>query len=319
MLAYLRLIRFSHTLFALPFALLGAAMAVALNLRETPPAWPRGIDLLGVLLCMVFARSAAMSFNRLADRKFDARNPRTASRHLPSGKLSVRSVTHFTCACSAGFVGSTLLFLPNIIPICAAVPVLLFLLGYSYAKRFTVLVHLWLGAALGLSPIAAWVVFRPVLWPVESLYPPVLLGLAVMFWTAGFDVIYSCQDAETDESEGLFSLPGRFGIISSLQYAQLFHFLMICVLLVIPSCYEPFGLIWRLGVAAAAVVLLAEHIAVNPARVPTDAMIEANNEVCEGGITYLKPDVARINLAFFHMNWVISLGLLIAGIADLIF
>ncbi len=326
---YLGLIRFSHTLFALPFAILGGMMAIALNLEAEPAIWPRWVDMLGVLLCMVFARSAAMSFNRLADREFDARNPRTVARHLPSGQLSVRSVVLFTCACSIGFVGSTLLFLPNRIPICTAIPVLLFLFGYSYAKRFTVLVHLWLGAALGLSPIAAWVVFRPVVWPAESIYPPILLGLAVMFWTAGFDVVYSCQDAEIDKKEGLFSLPGRFGMMGALPYAQLFHFLMVVALLLIPSCFEPFGRIWYSGGVVTAVILLAEHMAVNPTRVPSNALTEADeaientientaeNTVFEGGIAYFKPDVDRVNIAFFHMNWVISLGLLVVGIVDL--
>ena len=147
----LEMIRFSHTLFALPFALLAAAMAWKLNLSETPPRVFRWLDLVGILLCMVTARSAAMAFNRLTDRRIDALNPRTKMRHLPAGVLSVGGVWAFTIACSLGFVAATLLFLPNWIPLAASVPVLLFLFGYSYAKRFTALSHLWLGIALALA------------------------------------------------------------------------------------------------------------------------------------------------------------------------
>lgn len=268
-------------------------MAIALNLRETPPIWPRWVDLLGILLCMVFARSAAMSFNRLADRKIDAKNPRTASRHLPSGRLSVTSVVVFTCVCSLGFVGSTLLFLPNIIPICAAVPVLLFLLGYSYAKRFTSLVHLWLGAALGLSPIAAWVVFRPEIWPLP--YPPIMIGLAVMLWTAGFDVIYSCQDADVDREEKLFSLPNKLGIRNALVLALVFHVAMLCALVKLPEFYPLFGKFWRYGIISAAILVILEHWIVRP-----------------------PIDFRRLNFAFFHLNWIISVGLLLVGVADLV-
>ncbi len=145
----LEMIRFSHTLFALPFALLAALMAWAANARSSPPVGFRWLDLLGILACMAFARSTAMAFNRIADRKLDAINPRTQMRHLPSGELSLENVVLFTVLCSVGFVASTLMFLPhNWIPLYASVPVLLFLTGYSYSKRFTVLSHFWLGAAL---------------------------------------------------------------------------------------------------------------------------------------------------------------------------
>jgi len=168
----LELIRFSHTVFALPFALLAAAMAWAANLRDHPPVPFRWFDLLGILLCMVFARSAAMAFNRLADRRLDAINPRTQTRHLATGVLSTGSVVLFTAVCSLGFVAGTLLFLPpNPIPLRASLPVLAFLFGYSYAKRFTVLSHFWLGAALMLAPLAAWVAIRA-----ELAWAPVVLG-----------------------------------------------------------------------------------------------------------------------------------------------
>src|SRR4051812_1611450 len=152
----LGMIKFSHTLFALPFALLGAALAA-----HGPDGWRgRPQDWLGIVLCMAAARSAAMAFNRLADRRIDAQNPRTATRHLPAGQLSVTSVTVFTLSSAVAFVASTLLFLPNRWPLVLAIPVLLWLLGYSYAKRFTSLAHFWLGAALMLAPIAAWIALR---------------------------------------------------------------------------------------------------------------------------------------------------------------
>ena len=145
---YLDLIRFSHTLFALPFALLGAALA-----SHGRNGWHGRVqDWVGILLCMATARSAAMAFNRLVDRRFDALNPRTAGRHLPAGLMSVRSVAVFTLVCSLAFVASTLLFLPNRWPLYLSVPVLLWLLGYSYSKRFTTLAHFWLGVSLSLAP-----------------------------------------------------------------------------------------------------------------------------------------------------------------------
>src|SRR3954468_9929791 len=149
----LGMIKFSHTLFALPFALLGAALAA-----RGPEGWRgRWQDWLGILLGMATARSAAMAFNRLADRRIDARNPRTATRHLPAGRLSAGTVAAFTAAGALAFIASTLLFLPNRWPLLLSVPVLLWLLGYSYAKRFTSLAHFWLGAALMLAPMAAWI------------------------------------------------------------------------------------------------------------------------------------------------------------------
>src|SRR5918911_491572 len=163
----LELIRFSHTVFALPFALLSAALAW----RDEPFRWP---DLAGILLCMVFARSAAMAFNRVADRHIDAANPRTAARHLPAGTLTVATVWAFTLMCCAGFVASTLLFYfrepSNPWPLYLCGPVLLFVLGYSLSKRFTSLAHFWLGAALMLAPVAAWVAVRG---PTDML-PPAL-------------------------------------------------------------------------------------------------------------------------------------------------
>src|SRR5437764_1283226 len=198
----LGLVRFSHTLFALPFALLGAVLAA-----RGPDGWHgRARDWLGILLCMATARSAAMAFNRLVDRSIDAENPRTARRHIPAGLLSAQSVTIFWVGCVVAFVASTCLFLPNVWPLILSIPILAWLCGYSYAKRFTSLAHLWLGSALMLAPVAAWIALRG-----DLQWPPVLLGLAVLFWVTGFDVIYACQDVDFDRAQGLHSIPQRLG------------------------------------------------------------------------------------------------------------
>ncbi|HWL75128.1 MAG TPA: UbiA-like polyprenyltransferase, partial [Burkholderiaceae bacterium] len=219
----LELIRFSHTVFALPFALLAAVMAWVLSARAEPPVAWRWQELVGILWCMVAARSAAMAFNRLADRKIDAENPRTRGRHLPAGIVTVSSVTVFALLCSVLFAAGTLLFLPNWLPLYLAVPVLVFLLAYSYTKRFTVLAHFWLGAALMLAPISAWIAIRGqfVMIDLGDLLPAVLLGGAVLLWVAGFDIIYACQDAAFDREYGLHSLPARVGIAKSLRVAAL--------------------------------------------------------------------------------------------------
>ena len=291
LLRILEMIRFSHTLFALPFALLAAVMAWAANAKEQPPVAFRWQDLLGILLCMVFARSASMAFNRLADRRIDAFNPRTENRHLPAGTLSVASVTGFTIACSLGFVASTLLFLPgNPIPLYASVPVLLFLFAYSLTKRFTALAHFWLGTALMLAPIAAWVAIRA-----EVAWPPVVLGAAVMLWVSGFDMIYACQDFDFDVEMRLHSVPVRFGIPGALRIAALLHVGMVVLLAILPSFYPDFGLIYYLGVATIALLLLYEHAIVRP------------------------DDLTRVNQAFFHVNAVVSIGLLLIGSLDILF
>ncbi len=277
----LEVIRFSHTIFALPFALLSAI--VAWSLPESPFR-PR--QLLGIVLCMVFARSAAMAFNRLVDRDVDADNPRTASRHLPAGRISVPAVWLFTLACSGGFVASTLLFLPNRWPLYLSAPVLLFLLSYSYAKRWTDLCHYWLSAALMLSPVAAWIAVRG-----ELAATPVLLGAVVFFWVGGFDIIYACQDFEFDKSRGLHSLPARLGIAASLRIAAVSHLLAICCLFAL-WYVGGFGTVFLIGVVLVAGLLFWEHSLVRP------------------------DDLDRVNTAFFNANALISAGLLIAGAVD---
>lgn len=286
----LELIRFSHTLFALPFALLAAAMAWSANYRDNPPVPFRWLDLLGILVCMVMARSAAMAFNRLVDRRFDALNPRTRMRHLPVGTLSTASVAAFTIVCSLGFVAGTLLFLPhNWIPLLASLPVLAFLFGYSFAKRFTSFSHFWLGAALMLAPMAAWIAIRP-----EAAWAPVVLGAAVLLWVAGFDIIYACQDFEFDVKMRLRSIPARFGIAGALRLAALCHFAVVALLFVLPLVYDGFDGIYLSGVAAIGLLLIYEHWLVRP------------------------DDLSRVNQAFFHVNAVVSIGLFVVGVMDLL-
>ena len=290
LLRILEMIRFSHTLFALPFALLAAVMAWAANAKQVPPIPFRWLDVLGILLCMVFARSASMAFNRLADRRLDALNPRTEKRHLPAGTLSVGSVILFTVVCSLGFVASTLLFLPgNRLPLYASVPVLLFLFAYSLTKRFTALAHFWLGTALMLAPIAAWVAIRG-----EVAWPPIVLGAAVMLWVSGFDIIYACQDFDFDLKMRLHSIPARCGIARALRIAATLHCGMLVLLAVLPSSYPEFGWIYYSGVAAIAILLTYEHAIVRP------------------------DDLTRVNQAFFHVNAVVSIGLLAIGALDLL-
>lgn len=280
----LGMIKFSHTLFALPFALLGAALAA-----HTPEGWVfRPLDWLGILLCMATARSAAMAFNRLVDRRIDAQNPRTATRHLPAGTLSVASVAVFTAACSLLFVAATLLFLPrNPWPAILAVPVLLWLLAYSFTKRFTSLAHFWLGASLALAPIAAWIAIRG-----DLGWPPVLLGLAVLGWVAGFDIIYACQDFEFDRRAGLKSIPARLGVGGALRLAAACHAFMIAALIGLGLAY-PMGRLYFVGIAVVAALLVYEHLLVRP------------------------DDLTRVNVAFFQVNVAISTGLLAVGVADL--
>ncbi len=280
----LGMIKFSHTLFALPFALFGAALAA-----RGPDGWHgRPRDWLGILLCMVTARSAAMAFNRLVDRGIDAQNPRTATRHLPSGQLSVASVLVFWVTCSAGFLLSTLLFLPNRWPVTLAFPVLVWLCGYSYAKRFTSLAHVWLGSALMLAPVAAWVALRG-----DLQWPPVLLGSAVLFWVTGFDVIYACQDVAFDRTHGLYSIPQRFGVSSALRIAAASHVVMVACLVAL-GLSVPMGRVYFAGVGGIAALLAYEHAIVRP------------------------DDLSRVNYAFFQVNIVVSLGLLAFGLADLL-
>ena len=292
----LEMIRFSHTLFALPFALLAAVMAWVVPTPvggQVPFRWS---VLLGVLLCMVFARSAAMAFNRIVDRDIDAKNPRTAGRHLPAGILSVRAVCIFALVMSSGFVTSTLLFFPNRLPFYLSLPVLIFLFGYSYTKRITSLAHFWLGTALMLAPISAWIAVRGdcLIHAPFDLLPAGVLGLAVLLWVAGFDVIYACQDVEYDGQAKLKSIPASLGVVNALRMAAACHFGMVAVLVVLPLLLSELGWIYWIGMLVLATLLIYEHWLVRP------------------------DDLTRVNIAFFQVNSIVSIGLLIIGSVDLL-
>ncbi len=276
----LELIRFSHTVFALPFALLSATLAWSSSTFR----WQQ---LAGILLCMVFGRSAAMAFNRLADRHIDAQNPRTSSRHLPAGLLSVATVSTFTAVCCIGFIASTMLFLPNRWPLYLSVPVLAILLAYSFSKRFTVWCHYWLAAALMLSPIAAWIAIQG-----DLAWPPVLLAGVVFFWVGGFDIIYACQDTEFDRNHSLFSVPARWGIAKALRIALISH---ICTVACLFGLWyvAHLGTIFLVGISTVTTLLAYEHWLVRPG------------------------DLTRLGIAFFHVNAVISLGLFLVGVVDI--
>ena len=286
---YMGLIRFSHTLFALPFALSAATLA-----------WGRHgfswINLAGILGCMVTARSAAMAFNRLADRDVDALNPRTAGRHIPAGLLSVRAVTIFFWLSCVLFVACTAFFLieKNPVPLIFSIPLLVFLCGYSRAKRFTSLAHFWLGLALGLAPVGAWIAIRG--WAtLQELPIPCFLGLAVMFWVAGFDILYATQDADFDSKAGLHSLPARLGVRGSLQVAKLCHLVMLAWL--VPLYWLSADLLGWPYLAALALVgllLAVEH-----------ALVKEN-------------DLTRMNAAFFTMNAIVGVGLWLVILEEVI-
>ncbi|MBL8890097.1 MAG: 4-hydroxybenzoate octaprenyltransferase [Planctomycetaceae bacterium] len=309
----MEMIRFSHTVFALPFALLAVLMAWKLSSAEAIKAggfesvsgstiwaaWQSwGLPLVGVLLCMVGARSAAMAFNRLVDRHIDAQNPRTAQRHLPRGDLSVATAWSFTAASALVFLLGTLMFLPNWLPLALSLPVLAVLLGYSLAKRFTILAHYWLGFALMLAPICAWVAIRgPGMLEAASEWATALtLGGAVFFWVGGFDIIYACQDETSDRMAGLYSIPAWFGAKFALRWAAFSHFwAFLCFIAlgwVAPHELELswlyFGTVGLIGI-----LLVYQHLLVRP------------------------DDLSRVNVAFFNVNAVISIGVLVATAIDM--
>lgn len=294
----LEMIRFSHTVFALPFALLSAVMCWTVPHSQGPPPPFFTLHLLGIVLCMVFARSAAMAFNRIADRRMDAENPRTAARHIPAGELSLSSVVWFTVLNCAMFVAATLLFLPNQLPIILSLPVLGLLGLYSYTKRFTALAHFYLGVSLLLAPVCTWIALRGEILQQDMLdiVPAVVLGLIVMFWVGGFDIIYACQDTEFDKQAKLKSIPARFGVRGALRIAAVSHLLMIVAMvgLAFVSQLDALGWIYYVTVAAVAVLLTVEHCLVKP------------------------DDLARVNIAFFQVNAIISIGLFLIVSLDLL-
>jgi 4-hydroxybenzoate polyprenyltransferase len=252
---FARTIRFSHTLFALPFAL-GTALVAE------PPV-PNGWALALLVACMVAARTASMGMNRVADAALDARNPRTAGRAIPAGRLSRRAAIVLMLASVVLFVWLAWLFLPlrgNWWPGALAPAFIGVLLGYSYTKRFTILAHWVLGLSLGLAPVGAWIALRG---RVEAL--PVLIGAAVLFWTAGFDILYSLQDVEVDRRDGLHSVPARFGFTRALAAAATSHLATVTLMAaaIFVDARRPgggaMGLASRLALLAIAVALVVQH------------------------------------------------------------
>jgi 4-hydroxybenzoate polyprenyltransferase len=274
----LEMISFSHTIFALPFAILSAVIAAG--------GWPDTATLGKILLAMVGARSAAMSYNRLADRELDAANPRTAGRALPSGRLSVGYVRAFLAVSVAVFLLAAASL--NRLTLLLAPVALTVLFLYSYAKRFTSLSHLWLGVCLAMAPVGAWVAVRGNLEAV-----PVLLGLAVIFWTAGFDVIYSLQDEAHDRAVGLHSLAARLGARAALAISSIFHAAMVALLF---AAWRAAGGGWlfAVGIVLAAGALAYQHAIIRPG------------------------DLSRVNAAFFTANGFVSIGLALFGMADVL-
>ncbi|MBV9768109.1 MAG: UbiA family prenyltransferase, partial [Bryobacterales bacterium] len=278
----LEMIKFEHSVFALPFALTGALLAF----RESRfDAHEFVFKLLWIAAAMVSARSAAMAFNRLLDADIDARNPRTRMRHLPAGILSARFTWGFVIVSAVVFLIASRALNPlcfKLAPVALAV-----VFFYSFTKRFTTFSHLILGFALGIAPAAAWIAVR------GSLDARILwLTAAVMFWTAGFDIIYSCQDYEFDLREGLFSLPRRFGMAGALWIARLFHVAMIACLVLLSAAFGLGVLSWA-GIAAIVLLLLYE-----------DRLVKAD-------------DLSRVDAAFFTVNGYVSVLFFVFWAADI--
>lgn len=269
---YGRMIKISHSIFAMPFALASAVLAARAAPMDTASAW-RTLAL--IVVCMVLARSFAMGVNRIVDREFDARNPRTAIREIPSGQMRVGVARAITAVAGVLFVAAS--FALN--PACGALsPVALVVVGgYSYAKRFTALVHLWLGVALGLAPVAAWLAVTGAVSIVS-----VVLAAAVATWVAGFDILYSLQDEEFDRGQGLRSIPVALGQVGALWVSGLLHVGTVALLASLPFL-APLGWAYWVGWALISGVLAYEHALVKPG------------------------DLSRIDKAFFDLNGYVSL------------
>jgi 4-hydroxybenzoate polyprenyltransferase len=275
-------IKLGHTIFALPFALLSTFLAA--------DGLPKVGQLLLILLCMVTARTVAMAVNRLLDADLDARNPRTARRAIPAGLLSRPFVWTVVLLCSALFIGATALFQTryhNPWPLYLSVPVLAFLSGYPLMKRFTRLCHYYLGAALALAPVCAWLAIRG-----NLAWPPLLMAGGVLLWTAGFDIIYACQDYESDLRTNTFSVPAKFGIPAALWIARLTHAASAALLIALGLHSPQLSTLYFVGVACAIALLVIEHAIVSPT------------------------DLSKVGLAFFTINGIISLLLGTLGILD---
>jgi 4-hydroxybenzoate polyprenyltransferase len=285
LVAFARDIKLSHTLFALPFALLSTFLAAN--------GWPRTGQLLLILLCMVSARTVAMASNRLVDAELDRRNPRTAGRAIPSGRLSRGFFIAALVVCGLAFVAATSLFgafYRNWLPLILAVPVLAFIAAYPLLKRFTQLCHYYLGASLALAPICAWIAITG-----RVDVEPLLMAGAVLCWTAGFDIIYACQDFEVDRAQGLYSVPARIGIGPALWVSRFTHALALLMLIALGWYSQQLQFLYFIGVWITAALLFVEHALVRPG------------------------DLSRVGVAFFLMNGMISLVLGTLGILDVFF
>lgn len=278
----LEMIKFEHSVFALPFALTGAFLAI----RELHPPGDVILEkLLWIILAMVGARSAAMAFNRILDAHIDARNPRTRMRHIPAGLLTAGFAWGFVIVSSA--VLSLAAWMLNPLCLLLAPLALAIVFSYSFTKRFTSLSHVVLGFSLGIAPAAAWIAIG------GSLDPRILwLTAAVTFWTAGFDIIYSCQDYDFDRSSGLFSIPCRFGIPAGLWIARVLHLAMIASLVALAESFH-LGWLSLAGVGAIVALLAYEH-----------SLVKAN-------------DLSRVNAAFFTVNGYVSVLFFLFWAADI--
>lgn len=282
------MVKLAHSVFALPFALIATFLAG----RHLPGGLPFPGQIALIVLCMVSARSLAMTFNRIVDAAIDARNPRTAMRPLPAGRISffaaymmlILSIITFGVAC-LGFA----VFYGNYWPILLAGPVLIYVAGYSFTKRFTKWSHFYLGSAIALAPVAAWLAIHPSSVGIQAL----LLMLIVTCWIGGFDIIYACQDIEIDRREGLHSLPSRLGPAKALRIARVLHTVAV-IGLVLLGWIAGLGAWYIAGVVLAAALLAVENALVRP------------------------NDFRHVNLAFFTINGVVSLVLAAATIADLL-
>jgi 4-hydroxybenzoate polyprenyltransferase len=273
------LVRFSHSIFALPFALAGAWLAAG----GVPPAR----TLILIVVCAVSARTAAMGFNRLVDRDIDAENPRTSGREIPSGKLSPAAVALLVLLSCAAFVFAA--YALHSLAGTLSRAVLAIVLSYSFVKRFSWLAHVVLGIALALAPLGAWIAVRG---SFDAPFAPVLwLAGAVTTWVAGFDLIYACQDAAFDEKAGLHSVPARFGVGFALTLSAVLH-VITALALVFVGTSAGLGWIWWIAVAAAALLLVWEHRLVS------------------------KDDLSRVNAAFFTVNGWIGVGLFVGLALD---
>jgi len=280
-------IKFAHSIFALPFALL--AMIVAAG------GWPSWRVVLPIIVCMVAARSAAMAFNRYLDREFDAENPRTKTRPTVTGEVSPVALRAFMAGSIVVFFGAT--WTINEICFVLAFPVLAILMGYSFAKQFTALCHFWLGFALGLAPIAAHLAVRGELLPMAGLGArwnlpfeafPILLGVTVLLWVSGFDLIYACQDYEFDKNDArLHSMPKKIGIRNSLLLSSVLHALAGALLIGL-GIYASMGVWYFVAVAGVCALLVYEHW-----------IVKAD-------------DLSRVNMAFFTLNGIVSIVLFAA-------